>query len=350
MKDLIRAVVKNYLIEAEEKSWVETHCDDAFSKKNDKYFCYAATNTFKSNYDLQNSYRLKLREFIQKNKEKIGNISLQILKKDSEIAKNGFEEFRWVTENGKSLCPNIRQKMIEVYNRLLGNNFDLYLNSEGGYHIINRLDTNYSALGVMVTEYFRGRGIIDLLSTRGLVGKKSWAKPVSHLIQGTLYPKVYHPNFFENDILKDMQVGENPLNQMFMDLLTDQAPQISSKVINTLTKVRDSGFQTENKFIELLKSHGITYKNFGKDYGFVDRFLGIDLFVRLKDEWFPVQIKSSEREKTLIDDLGCEGTIIVYPDDKNSFIVNRYTFDRFFCKTYDACKKKNEVEPDKVEN
>jgi hypothetical protein len=343
MKDLIKVVVENYLTEAEKTSWIETHCDNAFSNKNERYFCYAATNTFKSNFKLQDSFRTKLKEFITKNSDKISNISLKILKKDSEIAKSGFEEFKWVTENGQSLCPNIRQNMIGVYNRLLGDNFDLYVDSDGKYHIINRLDTNYSALGVMVTEYFRGRAIIELLSSRGFVGKKSWEKPVSHLIQGVLFPNVYHPNFFENDLLKNIQVGENPLQVMFMDLLTDQAPQISEKVIGTLTKVRDAGFETERKFIELLKSHGITYKNFAKDYGFVDRFLGIDLFVKLKGEWYPAQIKSSEREKILIDDLDCEGTIITYPDNKGSFMVNRYTFDRFFCKTYDACKKEEET-------
>jgi hypothetical protein len=350
MRDLIKIVVENYLIEAEKTSWIETHCDNAFLSKNERYFCYAATNAFKSNYKLQDSFRIKLKEFIKKNSDKISNISLKTLKKDSEISRNGFEEFRWVTENGQSLCPNIRENMIEVYNKLLGDNFDLYVDSDGKYHIINRLDTNYSALGVMVTEYFRGRAIIETLSSRGLLGKKSWEKPVSHLIQGILFPNIYHPNFFENDVLKNIQSGENPLFVMFMDLLTDQAPHISDKVISTLTKVRNAGFETEHKFTNLLKSHGITYKNFAKDYGFVDRFLGIDLFVKLKGEWYPVQIKSSEREKTLIDDLGCEGTIIAYPNDKGSFTVNRYTFDRFFCKTYDECNKKNDETSDEVKN
>lgn len=348
MKDDIRLILKKYITE-QKKSWIEEHCDNSFTHEKDRYFCYAATNTFKSDNDLQKNFKKKLREFVLKNQEKIGKISFEILKKDSEIAKNGFEEFKWVNDNGQSLCPNIREKMIDVYNKLLGEQFDLYLDDNGKYHIVNRLDTNYSALGVMFTEYFRNKDIPKSLDLRGFKSKKSLEKPVEYLIKSILYPVSHHPNNYESTLLRNIKVGKDPLDVIFNDLLTDRAPHISEKVIQTLTKVREAGFETERKFMELLDSHGIEKKNFGKDYGFVDRFLGIDLFVKLQGEWYPVQVKSSEREKTLVDTLGCEGSIVVYPDWKGSFIVNRFTFERFFCKMMHACKSEHKKNSDDIQ-
>jgi hypothetical protein len=44
--------------------------------------------------------------------------------------------------------------------------------------------------------------------------------------------------------------------------------KISKKTYQILANVRESGFETERKFIHQLEKYGITSKNFGKDSGF----------------------------------------------------------------------------------
>jgi len=338
MRDLIKSVIKQYITE-EKRSWIEEHCDNSFDKKEERYFCYAATKSFKNNYQLQESFRNKFKDFITKNKNEISSISLEVLKKESTIAKDGLEELRWVHNNGKLLCPNIKENIIQIYNDLLKGNYVFYMDDKGKYHIVNRLDTNYSALGVMVTEYFKDYDIIYKLWLRNLKSKKSWEVPVNYLINHLLNPYIYNLNDYENKLFNNIEIGSNPLERMFIDLIGSERPEISNKIVNVLTKVREVGFDTERKFLKLLDEYGIEYKNFGKDYGFVDRFLGIDNFVFVDGMWFPTQVKSSEKENTLVDSLGCRGRLIVYPDRNGNFWVNGFEFELFFCGMMKVCKK-----------
>lgn len=339
MKDLIKKELRNYIFEA--KSWIEQHCDDAFSSKENKYFCYAATKAFKNNRSLQESVRDRLKKFIEQNEEEISAINIETLKKTSPIATKGFEEFKWVTDNGQVLCPNIRVNMVKVYNELLGGKHVLFIDKNGNYHVINRLDTNYSALGVMFTEYFANRDIPYILSMRGVRGKTSWEKPVFHLIQNVLYPFTYRTDSYETNILTNLDLDDNALRTMFSDLVQEQEPNFESETIKVLHRVRKSGFETEEKFMKLLDDNGIEYKNFGKDYGFVDRFLGIDLFVKVGNMWIPAQVKTTKQEKTLIDTLGCKGYMEVFQKN-GEFYVNNIEFNLYFCEMLRICNESSE--------
>jgi len=349
MKEIIRNVLAKYLTESS-KSWIEQHCDDAFDTKEARYFCYATTKIFKNNYNLQDEVRKKLSSFVEQNEESLSSIYIEVLKKNSTISKKGFEEFTWVTKNGQQLCPNIREKMIKVYNDLLGGKHVLYVDKDGNYHVINRLDTNYSALAVMFTEYFADRDIPYILNLRNVGKKSDWEKPVEHLINVVLYPSLYKPETYHSSILKELEIDKNALKIMFTDLVKEELPSLEPKAVKVLNRVRMVGFETETKFMNLLDEYGIEYKNFGKDYGFVDRFLGIDIFVKVHNMWVPAQIKTSKQEKTLIDTLGCEGYLEVFQKD-GKFFVNNVNFELFFCKMLKICKEReNEINSDDIED
>lgn len=349
MRDLIQRLLreevatKGHNILTEAKSWIEQHCDDSFDSKENRYFCYAATKIFKNNYSLQEAVKEKLKKFVEQNEEGISSINIQTLQKTSPIATKGFEEFKWVTDHGQELCPNIRVNMVKVYNELLGGKHVLFVDSDGNYHVINRLDTNYSALGVMFTEYFANKDIPYILNMRGVRGKLSWEKPVFHLIKGILYPYSHHPDTYETNILGGLDLDDDALRTMFIDLIREQQPSLEPKTIKVLNRVRESGFDTEKKFMKLLDNNGIEYKNFGKDYGFVDRFLGIDLFVKVGNSWVPAQVKTTKQEKTLIDTLGCEAFLEVFQKD-GKFYVNNMEFSLYFCKFLKICDEKQETE------
>ena len=349
MRDLIKRLLRENIkngeskILSEARSWIEQHCDEAFDSKQNRYFCYAATKAFKNSYSLQESVRDKLKKFVEQNEELISSINIETLEKTSPIATKGFEEFKWVQDNGRELCPNIRVNMVNVYNQLLGGKHVLYVDDNGDYHVINRLDTNYSALGVMFTEYFANRDIPYILGMRGLRSKISWEKPVLHLINNVLYPYTHNPESYETNILRNLDLHNDALKTMFRDLIREQQPGFEPKTIRVLHRVRESGFDTERKFMKLLDENGIEFKNFGKDYGFVDRFLGIDLFVKIRNLWVPAQVKTTKQEKTLIDTLGCEGFLEVFQKD-GKFYVNNFEFNRYFCQMLEICNKNQETD------
>jgi hypothetical protein len=347
MKDYIRSVIKNYITE-QKVNWIETHCNDSFSEKSEREFCYAATKTIKTNYRLQEDLKKFLKEFIKINRDTIYNLKMETLTQESKTAKDGLEELRWVNTHGKNLCPNIKSNILEIYDNLNKGVYVFYADpTTGNYHPINRLDTNYSALAVMITEYYIDLGVIKDLQNKRVRYKKDWERVAEYLTQFVIYPSMFHPNDSNIDVLKKINIiDQEPLNYIYEKLLNNLDSKISKKTYQVLSKVRDAGFETERKFIGQLEKYGITYNNFGKDYGFVDRFLGVDLFIKLNDGWYPTQVKSSEREQTLITKLGCEGTLVVYPDNSGNFWVGNISFERFFCKMNKVCKAKDEEIPE----
>jgi energy-converting hydrogenase A subunit M len=339
MNNSIRSIIRKYITE-ERVNWIKEHCNNSFSEKSERMFCYAATKVLKDNYGLQQDLHKSLKKFVEINKDTINQIRMETLSKESKIAIDGLEELRWVNENGKELCPNIKSNIVEIYNNLMNGVYVFYADPKTGeYHAINRLDTNYSALAVMITEYFRDLGAINTLQNRNIRFEKEWEKVAEYLVKFVNYPNIYHPSNSDIDAIRKIEVDQKPLKYIFEKLLNNLDSKISKKTNQILANVREAGFVTERKFIKQLEKYGITYQNFGKDYGFVDRFLGIDLFIKLNDGWYPTQVKSSEREKTLISGLGCEGSIIVYPDDKGDFWVGNISFERFFCKMNKVCTK-----------
>jgi hypothetical protein len=347
MKDSIRSVIKKYITE-EKVNWIKEHCNNSFSEKSERMFCYTATKVIKGDYSLQQDLNKYLKKFIEIYRDTIINLKMETLTQESQTAVDGLEELRWVHTHGKNLCPNIKSNIIEIYNNLMKGVYVFYADpTTKEYHPINRLDTNYSALAVMITEYYRDLGVIEDLQTKGVRYEKEWEKPVEYLVKFVIYPYIYNPKNSDIDVLKKLNIDQKPLDYIYEKLLNNLDSNISEKTYQVLSNVREAGFKTERKFIRQLEKYGITYKNFGKDYGFVDRFLGIDLFVKLNDGWYPTQVKSSKREETLITKLGCDGALVVYPDDNdsNNFWVGDISFERFFCKMNKVCEKNDEEIP-----
>jgi len=345
MKHLIKSIIREY-VEEKRVDWIKEHCNKSFNDKNERNFCIAATRVIKDDYKLQENFRDLLNKFVIKYKDEIETIKWETLTSEHDIAKKGIEELEWVTKNGKELCPNIEKNIKMILGELYSGTYVFYADKlTGEYHLLNRLDTNYSALAAMITEYFRYNDAIYPMGFR-INSQKAWEEPVRELIHYILNPTKKLSSFYDT-VFQGVTFDEKPLRFIFNNLINSLTSEISKKTYKILKDVREVGFATERKFINELEKHGIQYENFGRDYGLVDRKLGIDLFVKLKDGWYPVQVKSSEREQTLITKLGCEGALVVYPN-KGMFWVGNTSFERFFCKNQGVCKennKNNEKEP-----
>ena len=64
MKDSIKSVLRKYITE-ERVNWIKEHCDNSFSVKSERMFCYAATKTIKNDYSLQEDLNKSLKKFIE---------------------------------------------------------------------------------------------------------------------------------------------------------------------------------------------------------------------------------------------------------------------------------------------
>jgi hypothetical protein len=351
MRDLIKFVIKEYTQE-KRVDWIKEHCNNAFGEQSERYFCYAATNAFKNDYELQKTIELYLKMFVNAFAKEIMTLKWQKLTSEHKIAEDGIKELEWVKKNGKELCPEIEKNIKKILSDLNNGTYVYYADPiTGEYHLLNRLDTNYSALAVMVTEYFRQTNALEVLKYR-IHNMKNWEIPAKKMIEWLVNPDSDYPIPLpkEENLFKIAKItfDKKPLSTIiFKDLISNLESGISRKTLKVLQDVREVGFNTERKFIRELEKYGIDYVNFGRDYGFVDRKLGIDLFVKLSDGWYPVQVKSSEREKTLITQLGCEGSLIVYPNDKGDFMVGNSTFERYFCKNQKVCKE-SEINSDET--
>jgi hypothetical protein len=346
MKDLIKFVIREY---AQEKrvDWIKEHCNNSFTEQYDRNFCYAATKVIKDDYKIQDTFREFINKFVDKYKNEINTIKWETLTTEHSLAVKGIEELEWVMKNGQKLCPQIKNNILKILKDLNDGMYVFYADKNTGeYHLLNRLDTNYSALAVMITEYFRIYDAIYAMDLR-IKSAKGWEEPVKHLINYIINPLNKKMSPFNDDIFKDIDFDEKPLKYIFNNLIQNLTSEISEKTLKVLKDVREVGFESERKFIKKLEKHGIEYENFGRDYGLVDRKLGIDLFVKLNSGWYPVQVKSSEREQTLITKLGCNGALVVYPD-KGTFWVGNISFEQFFCEELKLCKEDKKKSDDTI--
>lgn len=189
-------------------------------------------------------------------------------------------------------CDNLKQQAIkdlEVFKEK-GKNILMYKkkvedSERMAYSFINRLNTNYSALAILLTDL-----------------SKEFNYP-----QGD--PELTIENFLTDD-----NVIPYLLNVLNKPNLTIQ------RILNTISDTRKKGNRTEEEYKQYLESKGIPYEDFADDFGLVD-FLGVDLMVKYPGQnyYSPIQIKSRPMgfEQVMIhnyDKPGCK-CFLIYPED-----------------------------------
>ena len=158
------------------------------------------------------------------------------------------------------------------------------------YHLINRLDTNYSALAYLLTMFRRhsSKKTSDLM----LIDEVNYVIEVE---------KFYDLYFNISDVEMEKGKESDFFNQVFNYLGEDEKLEESLKLsfedaLYTIKKTREIGFKSEDEAINFLKTK---YPNneivsYAGDFNFVD-LLGVDaIMYSLRSEtWIPVQIKSN---------------------------------------------------------
>lgn len=161
------------------------------------------------------------------------------------------------------------------------------------YSLLNKLNTNFSALAYLLTQYKLKNNLMS---------------------QPTL--EVFKKYFLGGEFYKTL-----------MNYFGDSEYEVNlfKEVFNTITNTTKKGRETELKVIEILnKNFGKeNVKDFAGDFSFVD-MLGVDVLIYMKDlkKWVPVQIKT-KIENCEGNDRFCEN-ICISKTENGQWVVMKY--------------------------
>jgi hypothetical protein len=299
------------------------YCEKSFSpiQVNEMNFCKASETIIREKKTFYSAFNEVVLAYFEEEKEDLFKIEVEKLTKDSEIVKKGFEELDEVERLIGNSCPRVKEIVKTEKNKFF-EKIKLYYktknqNGEYEYSVINRLDTNYSALAVLITKYFSQRGAFD-----GVKNVTDW----KDIALKWMY-KLFRPSWEFIDLRPEEEKKDNPINPGMEDLIDSffreriaiNTKEIRSLVEDIILDTRRRGFDSENMFEEFLikekKENKIQdYKRYAYDFGFVDMLLGIDFLIKENNEWYPVQVKSTANEQTYkIDMLKCSRAKTVEP-------------------------------------
>jgi hypothetical protein len=345
MRDLIKKVLKEQLYEKSvivEMANTKGYCEKHFNSISPELpFCNAAENYIKNEIEqigkrkskvIFNKFRKGLAKFYEKITDEVLEIKIEQITDIHEIAVDGKRELQEAENMLNGNCTNINS-VAEREMSLLKEKAQLYFtNKDGEYSLTNRLDTNYSAIAILFTKFFTKKGAFD-----GVLfdSNNNWEKISKNWIEHSFNPSInfidIRPEDEKNN--KSAELSSLEFQELakiyFSNSITFGSREIRNAVEDVLTDVRKRGFNSEEQFEKAYLDGGKReFKRYARDYGFVDRFLGIDFIYKGKNFWIPVQVKSSPKEATyLISNLGCKTYVIAEKTGK-TFKINTLHSDK----------------------
>jgi len=245
-----------------------------------EYGCYKLTKG-SPNYEwCDNSI-----QYIQKNIEKIKNIvkvAEKLLKKEEN--KHLKHNIKFFEENDEFFSQNLEnleilkrsipdcKSGIEYINRFKKNLsgkaiFVHKIGEKYEYSLLNKLNTNYSALAFLLNKYRLKNNLNDLTTEQ-------------------IFKKYFNDGKFLKFLINYFEKSEYEMELM-------------KEIFRTISNTSKKGRETEIAAIKVLKDKfgSENVIDFAGDYSFVD-MLGVDVLVFSKNlkEWVPVQIKTRETD------------------------------------------------------
>ena len=360
MRELIRKILREEVVLQERKAAKPREIDGCmvFRDKDKKEFCKVIESEIRKNLK---KYRPMMEKLLYKyfqSDYKIIEIQSEVLNNESEIVKKGFINIEKVVKLISGNCPMASQVADELKNKWLSKYKLYFKDSKGKYHLLNRLDSNYTAMAILITIFYEDsleqvRMWTDKTTTPSSSFAMDW---IDHFFNPEEFPLIDPRPRMDDYIIPRTELKNTPnpttiFNKVFkpQDFVSEES-QYHINFMNALQQVRAKGFKTENLFEEMLNEHGIVYKKYAYDYSFVDMILGIDFLIKQtregSDYWVPVQVKSHIKEKyNLIKKLKCTQIIrplLIKKDGKPDFeISDTRGFNEYFCEKQNYCRTGN---------
>jgi hypothetical protein len=323
------------------------YCKDTFGTRTAEYrFCNRAQAYIKSNKKYQSDFRELLEIYVDK--VSLETIGMEKLIQGNKILQDGIKEIKEFEGKVKDFCHNL--KIEDIISGLIDDSHVYYKRPDGSYSVFNRIDTNYSALAVAITWYYHSKQAFDMLMNDmgNKLNKIDWnaivVSWIDHFFDPELEPMDPRTESYQLDsplFYRDPSPALGLFKLLFNpDNIKVDEKKVFNSILKILKSVRERGNQSEDLFEKLLQKYNIEYFRYAKDYGFVDRFLGVDFIVKKGEEWLPVQVKTSKNEPQYrIEELDCDEPIIAIRDGDDFRLNNSRGFERFFCITLQACKR-----------
>lgn len=303
-------------------------CGEAFgSDKNKVSFCRSIIYNLKGDRRVQSVFTDELKKYLSKIEPGSSKFWIKILKisEDSEIYKKGFIEIEKTNQLLKTNCPHVMRRFKENFDTYLSRESGLYMQEKEEYSLFNRLPESYVAAGVLITKYLDISGFFNnLKETPALVDEFNDTQNINQMNVWDVIAKDWMNYLFntKSPLRNIWQPGKLPklqfisMNNLFNRLFKEQdyeytiklSEELVTAVRKALVSIKSQGDAVEELFKQEMTNKNLDFIDTGENFGFVDRFLGID-FIYYSPKykiWIPVQVKTSmPKGKNRIDSLGC---------------------------------------------
>ena len=125
-----------------------------FTNMNDREFCKAVENEISENLSEYSSLMENLLKKYFSSNEKISEIQMEQLNNESDIVTDGFDMIDEVVDLISVNCPIAEDVTGKLKNNWLSKYNIYFKDGQGQYHLLNRLDTNYTAMAVLITFFY----------------------------------------------------------------------------------------------------------------------------------------------------------------------------------------------------
>jgi len=333
-----------------------------FADRSLKEFCKSSETIISENLS---TYRKEMENLLTKyfdSEDKIKTIGYEKMEHDSPRVIQGFEQIEEVIGYISKNCPDATEVANKLKSQWLSKYNIYFKDHEGDYHLLNRLDTNYSAMAVLATIYYEDliKQVREWVRSKKLPSQEFAQNWIDHFFNNSI--ELIDPRQgWDRDVskttkeLQKLPKSVSVLHKVFgSGEFTAQESQYQKDFFRALEEVRASGFRTEKLFEKYLKEYNIEYKPYNFDYSFVDMILGVDFLIKStrndEDYWIPVQVKTSMKERfNLIDKLKC--TRVIKPTletvrGKEDFEIGGIKgFYEYFCQDNKFCRVKKTKKP-----
>ena len=260
------------MLESNGESW---GCNLFPENTEQKDWCKCTMGRIKTKYALIQSEINKIADFL-KSQTDLSN-TIKFYKEDDPFFSDNLNNLNELA-NLLSSCGKTN-KTINEFKKDVAKKF-LFVNKEEDkftYSLLNRLNTNYSALAYILTDFrnrknFKNSSFDDIFNSYFGTPKDSMSQ-----------------SYFFNLIVNYLSSKES--------FAHEKSKEIVDNILKTIKGTDDIGKKTEMEAYKyLVKTFGKNnVKDFSGDYSWVD-FLGVDMLVYDEKGWVPVQIKTNPNE------------------------------------------------------
>ncbi len=223
------------------------------------------------------------------------------------IEKNNLEEYKKYIKEFNETDPFFKENLKNVnilkehlkYCKEASKNIDKFIKTniepsflfvyqdttEMVYDIINKFNTNYTAIAYLLTKVIQLRN--DSTKFKDIFNK--YFNEESEKGEGEFFKKVFNKYFIEKS-----EKGESEFYKDLLNYLERKGPNLNEKfdgVVHSIKKSSKQGLSTERYFEKFLSSKNIEYIIFAGNFSFVD-LMGVDFMIKDEGLWIPVQVKS----------------------------------------------------------